>query len=172
MHCRDKWRGILAHVVVIMLLAIFSITEPRAACPSLENAQLIWVDGFTLFAQEFCYKKRKVELSEIKTHLLPHVMDKEFLGVAPPSNWELFANEIIQQCDIKGDVCSKTVRNKIASCFFNKFTNLFFVLGPWYGENCERINEEVFSNWSNKRENIKTWITLFSNSSSRVGFNS
>lgn len=81
---------------------------------------------------------------------LPQLMNKNFLSIEPPPNWELLANNLISTCYHEGDLCQKSVKKEVNNCLKTMIPLVIVQFGPWFGDNCQALNRGVVEQWGIK----------------------
>ncbi|WP_131781258.1 hypothetical protein [Legionella gresilensis] len=131
----------------------------QLACPDLKQTSLIGKDLKQDFEEKLCKKPMSpTRVKWIVKNSLPKVLNKEFLGAEPPENWETLINNLIDSCYQQGDLCKKEIQHKVNNCLKSSIPLLIVQLGPWFGDNCEAINQTVIKNWVIKKSVIDQLI--------------
>jgi hypothetical protein len=114
------------------------------------------------FQQDFCANGIKpAHLQWISQSGLPLIMNKDFLGVEPPPNWQSLANEIVQDCFKEGNLCKKEDQKQFVECLQIKSPTILLQLGSWFADNCKQLNEEVVKGWPSKKAKVIELINRF-----------
>ncbi|MCP0913440.1 hypothetical protein NKV53_03545 [Legionella sp. 27cVA30] len=153
----------LARLIFMMVLGINAAASFAAVtieqCVNVKKAEAAGRDLIAMFEQDVCRQKTKpVLFADVVNIYLPQVMNENFLGVPPPANWQLLADDVVTACTSQSDVCLKEVRKEIASCITGRLPGILLVFGPWFAENCEMLNKHVILNWDNKKAIIQGWL--------------
>ncbi|WED42074.1 hypothetical protein [Legionella cardiaca] len=151
-------------IVPAMILLFFWITSTYAVttCFNEKKLEVIAKELHTNFQKDFCTTGIKPNhLEWISKTALPQIMNKSFLGVEPPPNWQLLADEIVQDCFKEGDLCHYETQKQFAACMQVKIPAILLQLGPWLAENCEKINSTVIEHWSDRKGQVLELIKQF-----------
>lgn len=112
--------------------------------------------------KDFCKQGIKpAHLQWISQKGLPQIMNRSFLGVEPPPNWQILTDEIVQDCFKEGDLCQKATQEQFVECLRVKTPTILLQLGPWMAENCKKINAEVVEKWPDKKRQVLELINQF-----------
>lgn len=136
-------------LIVTTFLPLISLAE---GCPDMRKLSQIGDELATAFKLDLC--KKPIKLSKIewlRINALPKLMNKAFLGVEPPPNWQGLADELIIGCYQTGDLCSEKVQSAFADCAMGKFPAIILQLSPWFADNCEQINQTLIQDWDSKK---------------------
>lgn len=93
-----------------------------------------------------------MQVQWISSTALPQIMNKSFLGVEPPPNWQILTEELMHDCFKEGDLCTETTQKQVVGCMQIKAPTILLQWGPWLAENCKTINKEVIEKWANKNK--------------------
>ncbi|WP_419419031.1 hypothetical protein ACNVED_10810 [Legionella sp. D16C41] len=153
---------------IILTFCFFSLptfaAPEKANCPDLKQTTLIGQDLKNDFEQKICQKTLSpLQAKWLIKNSLPKVMNKEFLGVEPPANWDLLANNLIDTCYKQGDLCKKEIRREFNNCLKTTVPLLLVQLGPWFGDNCQLLNQGIIKNWTTRKETIDKLIQEYLN---------
>ncbi|MGQ3888867.1 hypothetical protein ACQUW5_07520 [Legionella sp. CNM-1927-20] len=147
-------------MITFSFLCLPLFAEPQqSACPDLKKTSLIGKDLKRDFEEKICKQPMSPARAKwIVKNSLPKLLNKEFLGAEPPENWETLANNLIDSCYQQGDLCKKEVQKEVNNCLKTSIPLLIVQLGPWFGDNCDAINQTVIKNWPVKKSVIDQLI--------------
>ncbi|STX29514.1 Uncharacterised protein [Legionella beliardensis] len=151
----------ISPILVFFLWHTSLIAAPeKPICPDLQKTSVIGRDLKDNFEKKLCTKPMSPAKAKwLVKNSLPNIMNKEFLGVEPPANWENLANNLIDTCYTKGDLCKKEIKEDVNNCLKTTIPLLIVQLGPWFGDNCQELNRVVIQQWDTKKEVIDKLIT-------------
>ncbi|MDP1601955.1 MAG: hypothetical protein Q8M03_01695 [Legionella sp.] len=151
-------------MLLIALLGSSIICRADAAppCPDIRKIERIGKDLAASFQEDICANAiTPVHVKWVIEQILPKMMNKDFLGVNPPPNWQFMVDMVINDCYQEGNLCTKTVQEELANCVAGHLPFIFLQAGPWITENCEKINKTVILNWQDKKAVVERWIAAF-----------
>lgn len=131
-------------------------------CPNFKKGLAIGRELMHEHKKEFCTKElNSKNLNWIIKSALPQIMNKSFLGVNPPDNWQALVNEVIFNCYRKGNLCSKPVQEEFAQCAIAQLPLILFQMAPWMSENCVKMNQAVIDNWQKRKPILEKLLTEY-----------
>ncbi|KTD18445.1 hypothetical protein [Legionella jordanis] len=151
----------------ICFTALFIVTCSASAAqmvPCFDEAKIkpIVEDLHHALQKDFCAQGvLPSDLQWVTKTALPQVMNKSFLGVEPPPNWQSLTDEIVQDCFKEGNLCKKESQRQFVECLQVKSPAIFLQLGPWMADNCKVLNQEIVENWPRKKEQVLDLINQF-----------
>lgn len=130
-------------------------------CPDVRKVQIVVKEIEQLIHDDLCIKGiYRQQINWIKNTALPQIMTKSFLGVEPPVNWFMMADELFD-CYTTGNLCSKTVQEQVAQCSLAKMPIILFQLSPWLTEHCIKLNEALLDHWPEKKSVVKRLLNEY-----------
>lgn len=157
-------RLVRALSVIGLLSSMVVVADPLAGCFNEQKIVVITQDLEKAFQADFCAQGIKpADVQWISKTALPQIMNKSFLGVEPPPNWQILSDEVVQNCFREGDFCKNETQRQLVACLQIQVPVILLQLGPWVADNCKTINDTVIENWSNKREQVLDLIKQFEN---------
>lgn len=149
-------------ISILLMLSMVNVFASNAACLNLKKLETNAKQLIEPYEDQFCQFEIKPKHIEWLIHSgLPMVMNKEFLEVEPPPNWDFFATALINQCFREGDICSRDVQEKFAQCAMAQLPLLLLQFGPWLTDNCEKLNNSLILHWKEKKMRVKNVIDGF-----------
>ncbi len=146
---------------LLFLFIIFTVSTTLNAvtlkvnltpCFDMSNTKAMGRDMETILRNEFCTQTIAPEsYSQMANSALPRLMNKSFLGVEPPPGWQSLSHDILQTCLAKKNLCLQHDREEFSNCLNSMVPLLLIQFGPWLGESCPQLNNEVIKNWQNKK---------------------
>lgn len=149
--------------IFIVVLACLGLQLTYAAtCPDITKAVAIGKDLVRTFKHSICIKGIEArQVLWIEKQVLPQIMNKDFLGVEPPPNWQDVISQLIQDCYPGGNLCLKETQEKSAQCVINSMPILMLTFAPWFVDNCEMLDKTVIKHWDTKKNKVKNLIREF-----------
>ncbi|STY26412.1 Uncharacterised protein [Legionella taurinensis] len=160
---RKKGEGMqkLLYAVVFFILSAAAHSDERCFDYKKGKAILKELEGmveYTLCAEPLPAERVRSGINAV----LPRVMNKAFLGVDPPDNWQAMVNEVQQTClKDHGNLCSDAAQREVEACVSAQLPALILFWAPWFAEHCEAINKAVILNWKQKKPQVQQWINAF-----------
>lgn len=145
-----------------MFAASDYILSTTLSCLDQKKLRVIAKELEAAFEKDICANGIKpMQLQWISTTALPQIMNKAFLGVESPPNWQLLTEELMRDCFKEGDLCTEETQRQVAACVQIKVPGILLQLGPWVAENCKKINDEVVEHWPEKKDKVIELIKQF-----------
>ncbi|ASQ46579.1 hypothetical protein [Legionella clemsonensis] len=153
-------------LLFFLVLPIFAASDillsASAGCLNEKKLKAIAREIETSFEKNICANGIKpMQLQWLSTTALPQLMNKSFLGVEPPPNWQLLTEELMRDCFKEGNLCTETTQKQVVACLQIKAPTVLLQLGPWLAENCKAINNEVIEKWPDKKQKVLELIKEF-----------
>ncbi|KTC81563.1 hypothetical protein Lbru_2083 [Legionella brunensis] len=145
-------------------MSMMLITLASAATSCFDEKKIIPItkELRAAFQQDFCVNEIKpAHLEWIYKTALPQIINKSFLGVEPPPNWQMLSEEVVRDCFKAGNLCERETQQQFGICLQVKLPIILMQLGPWFTENCSKINDEVIGHWPEKKGQVLDLLKQF-----------
>lgn len=128
-------------------------TSSMAPCFRADKAEAIGKDIEKIAMREFCAQKIDPKSNAVIVRgILSSTMTKAFLGVEPPTNWQMLADEILKTCVAQHNLCDKEKRKEFMQCLKPTIPLFIVQFGPWIADNCNQINQALINEWPQKKQ--------------------
>ncbi|KTC73735.1 hypothetical protein Lbir_0997 [Legionella birminghamensis] len=92
------------------------------------------------------------DINWIVDQALPKVINQQFLGVEPPSDWQAMGKLLVLTCYSEGNLCDSTVQKDLGACLTANGALLLVKYGSWLSDNCEVLQKNVVEKWDEKKK--------------------
>lgn len=140
---------------ILLLSILLSTLISAETCPDMNKLFGIIRELNNGLKINFCKNELgESQMAWLKTAALPQLLNKSFLGVEPPPNWQGLVDELFTDCYQKGDLCNQTIQSEFSQCAMGKLPFIMFQINPWMNDNCRQVNQAVIEHWQDKKSVI------------------
>ncbi|KTD50389.1 hypothetical protein Lqui_1714 [Legionella quinlivanii] len=139
-------------ILLLSLLSVYSSSLLAKQCIDAHQLSGIGKDLKQYTKQLSCpLNLKSSDINWVMDQELPKLINKQFLGVEPPSDWQNMSKLLILSCYSDGDLCDAKIQKEVGSCLTANGALLLVKYGSWLSDNCEALQNNVVDKWQEKK---------------------